>query len=75
MDDDIDAGVRKFLGQHRALFPRIRKLQGPEADIYLEVVMRCTESERAPGLYLSAEAILLLAELGAALDNDIVPEV
>ena len=56
------------------MFPSIKKYEGPETDVYLEIVTRYKENEDPRGLYLSAEAISLLNELGAALDNDVVPD-
>jgi|GEM_PF-2284439 len=74
-EDDVDRGVKALLEQYRSFSPAIKKHRGAEADIYLEVVTYCEEDERPRGLYLSAESISLLNELGAALDNDVVPEV
>ncbi len=70
--EDVDRGLKALLIQCRPFFPGIKKYQGPETDIYLEVVTRYKENERPRGLYLSAESISLLSELGAALDNDAV---
>jgi len=40
----------------------------------LEVVTQCEHGEEPRGLYLSAGTILLLSEMGAALDNDVYSE-
>jgi hypothetical protein len=49
----------------------IKRHDGPETDIYLEVVTQYQEGDAPEGLYLSAETILLLSEMGAAPDNDV----
>lgn len=67
-----DDGLRALLLAHRPIFPIIKRHQGPETDIYLEVVTRYEESEEPHGLYLSAETVQLLSEMGGALDNDVV---
>ncbi len=51
----------------------LRKYEGPETDIYLEVVMQYEEGEEPWGLYLSDETVMLLSEMGGALDFDAVP--
>jgi hypothetical protein len=68
--DDPDDGLKALLSKHRQIFPVIRKYKG-EADIYLEVVTQYEKGEDVRGLFLSAETILLLSELGGALDNDV----
>ena len=68
--DNTDDGLKELLLAHRQIFPIIRKHEGPETDIYLEVVTRYEEGEEPWGLYLSAETVLLLSELGGALDVD-----
>jgi hypothetical protein len=70
--DNTDEGLKELLLAHRQIFPIIRKHEGPETDIYLEVVTRYEEGEEPWGLYLSAETVLLLSELGGALDVDAV---
>src|SRR4029077_10584877 len=70
--DNTDDGLKELLLAHRQIFPIIRKHEGPETDIYLEVVTRYEEGEEPWGLYLSAETVLLLSELGGALDVDAV---
>jgi len=50
-------------------FPMIKRHDGPETDIYLEVATQYQEGDAPEGLYLSAETILLLSEMGAALDK------
>jgi hypothetical protein len=69
--DNADDGLRALLQAHRPVFPIIKKNQA-ETDIYLEVVTQYDEGEEPQGLYLSAETVQLLSEMGAALDNDVV---
>ncbi len=69
---DIDSGVKALLERYRPFFADIKKYRGPDADTYLELVTYHRENEEPQGLYLSPETILLLGELGAALDNDCV---
>jgi hypothetical protein len=38
---------------------------------YLEVVTQYEKGEEPRGLYLSAETVLLLSEMGGAFDNDV----
>ena len=66
-----DDGLKALLLAHRAIFPIIKRHQGPETDIYLEVVTRYKKGEEPRGLYLSAETVLLLSEMGGALDSDV----
>ena len=66
-----DDGLRALLEAHRPIFPIIKKNQA-ETDIYLEVVTQYDEGEEPQGLYLSAETVQLLSEMGGALDNDVV---
>lgn len=66
-----DAGLGALLQFHRSIFPIIKKHK-EEADIYLEVVTQYDEGEEPQGLYLSAETVQLLSEMGGALDNDVV---
>jgi len=70
--DNTDDGLKELLLAHRQIFPIIRKHEGPETDIYLEVVTQYEEGEEPWGLYLSAETVLLLSELGGASDVDAV---
>jgi len=70
--DNLDDGLRALLNAHKPIFPIIRRYRGPEVDIYLEVVTHYDEGEEPQGLYLSAETIQLLGEMGGALDNDVV---
>lgn len=72
---DIDGGVKELLKKYRPFFTDIRKYRGPEADTTLELVTYHQDHEEPRGLYLSSETITLLSELGAALDNDCVPDV
>lgn len=69
--DNPDDGLRALLQAHRPIFPIIKKNQ-VETDIYLEVVTQYDEGEEPQGLYLSAETVQLLSEMGGALDNDVV---
>jgi hypothetical protein len=66
-----DDGLKALLHAHRPIFPIIKKDQA-ETDIYLEVITQYDEGEEPHGLYLSAETVRLLSEMGAALDNDVV---
>ena len=43
--DNPDDGFRALLLAHRPIFPIIRKHQGPETDIYLEVVTQYEKGE------------------------------
>ena len=70
--ENPDGGLRAFLEAHRSIFPAIKKCQGPEADIYLEIVTQYDRGDDPRGLYLSSETIKLLSEMGAALDNDVI---
>lgn len=70
--DNPDDGIRALLRDHRPIFPTVKRHRGPEVDIYLELVSYYEEGEEARGLYLSAETVELLSEIGAALDNDVV---
>jgi len=70
--DNADDGLKKLLLAHRPIFPIIRKHEGPETDVYLEIVMQYEEGEEPWGLHLSAETVLLLSEMGGALDVDAV---
>jgi len=70
--ENPDDGIRVLLSRYRPIFPLIRKHSGPDTDIYLEIVTQYDENEDPHGLYLSAETVQLLSELGGALDNDVV---
>jgi hypothetical protein len=72
---DIDSAVKAVLKRYRPFFGDIKKYRGPHADTSLELVTYHRENEEPQGLYLSPETILLLGELGAALDNDCVYDV
>jgi hypothetical protein len=72
--DNPDDGLRALLLAHRPIFPIIKRHQGPETDIYLEVVTQYEKGEEPSGMYLSAETILLLSEIGGAFDNDVYAE-
>jgi hypothetical protein len=69
--DKPDDGLRALLQAHRPIFPIIKKNQA-ETDIYLQVITQYDEGEEPQGLYLSAETVQLLSEMGGALDNDVV---
>ena len=70
--ENPDGEIRALLSEYRPIFPIIREHSGPDTDIYLEIVTQYDENEDPHGLYLSAETIQLLSELGGALDNDVV---
>lgn len=69
--DGVDAGVKALLLSHRLNFPTFRKYHR-DSDVYLELVTQYEEGEEPSGLFLSAETIQLLGEMGAALDNDVI---
>jgi hypothetical protein len=69
--DNPDVGLRALLQAHRSIFPFIKSVD-EEVDIYLEMVTRYEDGEEPQGLYLSAETVQLLGEMGGALDNDVV---
>lgn len=69
--DNLDDGLKALLQAHRSIFPAIKKHHA-RTDIYLEVVTQYEEGEEPQGLYLSAETVQLLSEMGGALDNDVV---
>jgi len=73
--NDEDRGVKNLLIQCRPLLLGIKKHQGPETEVILEVVTHYRQKEGSPGLYLSAESISLLSEVGGSLDHDAVLEV
>jgi hypothetical protein len=56
---------------HKPIFPIIKRWLGPETDVYLEVVAQYEKGEEPRGLYLLAETVLLLSEMGGAFDNDV----
>jgi hypothetical protein len=69
--ENPDDGFRALLLAHKPILPIIKRHQGPETDIYLEVVTQYEKGEEPRGLYRSAETILLLSEMGGAFDNDV----
>ena len=69
--ENPDDGLKALLQAHRPIFPIIKKNLA-ETDIYLEVITQYDEGEEPQGLYLSAETVQLLSEMGGALDNDVV---
>ena len=69
--ENPDDGFRALLLAHKPILPIIKRHQGPETDLYLEVVTQYEKGEDPRGLYLSAETILLLSEMGGAFDNDV----
>jgi hypothetical protein len=73
--NDEDRGVKNLLIQCRPLLLGIKKYQGPATEVILEVVTHYRQKEGSPGLYLSAESISLLSEVGGSLDHDAVLEV
>jgi hypothetical protein len=72
--DKPDDGLRELLLANKPIFPTIKRYQGPETDVYLEVVTRYERGEEPRGLYLPAETVLLLSEMGGAFDNDVYSE-
>jgi hypothetical protein len=69
--ENPDDGFKALLLAHRPIFPIFKKHQGPETDIYLEVITQYEKGEEPRGLYLSAETVALLSEMGGAFDNDV----
>jgi hypothetical protein len=69
---DPDKGLKTFLRAYKPILPIVRKHHGPGTDIYLEVVTQYEGGEEPQGLYLSAETVQLLGEMGGAFDNDVV---
>lgn len=69
--DDVDGGLRTVLSSYRQIFPVFQKYRGEKTDIYVEMVTQYEKNEEPRGVYLSAETMGLICELGAALDNDI----
>jgi hypothetical protein len=69
--DNPDDGLRTLLLAHKPIFPVFKRFQGTDTDIYLEVVTQYEKGEEPRGLYLSAETVQLLSEMGGALDNDV----
>ena len=65
-------GIKAILHGHRPIFPVIAK-HAADVDIYLEIVARYSENDEPRGLCLSAETVLLISELGGAVDIDVVP--
>jgi hypothetical protein len=70
--DNPDDGIKAMLYKHKPIFPIIRKYMGPDTDVYLEIVVRYAQGDEPLGLCLSAETILLISELGGAVDIDAV---
>ena len=68
--DNVDACLKRMLKSYRSSFQVIQTYKGPETEVYLQLVTKYDAKEEPRGLYLSAETIGLLTELGAALDND-----
>ena|SRR5437762_13033591 len=71
--DNPDEGLKSLLAAHRHIFPILKKYRDQGAAIYLEMVTEYAEGEDARGLWLSAETIQLMNELGCDFDNDVVP--
>lgn len=69
--DNTDESLKGLLLGHRRNFAAFQEHQA-EVDIYLELVTRCEPGEEPGGLFLSAETIRLLSEMGGALDHDVV---
>jgi hypothetical protein len=72
--DNPDEDLKEMLRKHRQIFPIIKSYMGNDVSIYLEVVMKYAPDDKPVGLFLSVETISLLSELGAALSNDIEPQ-
>ncbi len=70
--DNPDDGIKAMLYAHKPIFPIIRKYVGSNTDAYLEIVVRYAQGDDPLGLCLSAETILLVSELGGAVDIDAV---
>jgi hypothetical protein len=70
--DNPDDGLKALLAMYRPIFSIVKKYRGPKTAITLQMVTRYRQGEDPRGLYLSAETIALLNELGGALDNDAV---
>jgi hypothetical protein len=68
--DDEDGGLRALLQKYRPFFSTIRA-HSEDTDVYLEVITKYESNEAPRGLFLSAETVSLLSELGAAVDNDV----
>ena len=69
--DNADEGLRALLLAYRPSFPALKKHENA-ADLYLELVTRCEPGEDPAGLFLSAETLQLLNEMGGAFDHDVV---
>jgi len=69
--NNVDEHLQRLLLRYRAAFPSIRSLKKPTTEVYLEVVTSYAPEESPPGLYISAETVGLLGELGASIDNDV----
>lgn len=69
---DVDRGIRNLLDQHRTSFPVIKAHKDAGEDVYVELVTYYQEGEQPAGLFLSAETIARIGEIGADLDNDAV---
>jgi hypothetical protein len=67
---DEDNALRALLQKYRPFFSTIRA-HSEDTDVYLEVITKYEPNEDPRGLYLSAETISLLSELGAAVDHDV----
>jgi hypothetical protein len=68
---NIDGKLRELLLSHRTIFPMIKRVSDLGADVYLEVVTQYDQGESPRGLFLSAETVLLLSEMGGAFDHDV----
>src|SRR5690242_18930710 len=62
--ENPDDGFRALLHSHRPIFPMVRKVVGPETDVYLELVMQYEKGQQPRALHLSADSVLLLSEMG-----------
>jgi hypothetical protein len=69
--ENQDEELKALLLLYRPLFSTIRAQCDCDTDVYLEVITKYEPQEDPRGLFLSAETISLLSELGAAVDNDV----
>ena len=72
--ENPDKDLKALLYRHRPIFPIIKSYASDDVSIYFEVVMEPETDDKPIGLFLSAETISLLDELGAELSNDIEPQ-
>lgn len=73
--NNVNRGIRNLLDQYRALFPAIKAHKDAGDDVYVELVTYYREGEQPAGLFLTAETIARIGEIGADFDNDTVPDI